>query len=74
MGIGSGSPCPKTAVCVRKLSPDSSVAETAMSNEILFYDISIQSPTHPTKCYAPNALYECPQNNRHLRLILRSDI
>ena len=32
-----------------------------MSNEILFYDISIQSSTRPTKCYAPNTLYESPK-------------
>ena len=35
-----------------------------MSNEILFYDISIQSPTHPNKCYAPNTLYEYPLQRR----------
>jgi len=58
----------------RKPSLDLSVAGTVMSNEILFYDISIQSPSHPNQRCTPNTLYEYPKNNRHLRLILRSDI
>jgi len=32
-----------------------------MSNEILFYDVSIQSSVRANKCFAPNTLYECPQ-------------
>ena len=44
-------------VCNPKTISSSTVA-FAMSNEILFYDASIQSPTRPNKCYAPNTLYE----------------
>ena len=41
-----------------------------MSNEILFYDLSIQSPVHPNKCFAPSTLYAHSKNGRHPRLTL----
>lgn len=31
-----------------------------MANEILFYDVSIQSPVRTNKCFAPNTLYDYP--------------
>ena len=34
-----------------------------MSNEILLYDLSIQSSVRSNKCFAPNTLYEFPQTN-----------
>ena len=34
-----------------------------MSNEILFYDLSIQSSVHSNKCFAPNTLYAHSQNS-----------
>ena len=37
-----------------------------MSNQIIFYDASIQSSVRSNKCYAPNTLYEYPQpTNTH---------
>ena len=45
-----------------------------MSNEIIFYDASVQSSARSNKCYAPNTLYEYPQNTRNLRLTLRLGI
>ena len=32
-----------------------------MSNEILFYDASVQSSVRPNKCFAPNTLYANPR-------------
>ena len=34
-----------------------------MSNEILFYDLSIQGPVRANKCFAPNTLYVSLSNN-----------
>ena len=42
-----------------------------MSNEILFYDVTIQSSVRPNKAFTPNTLYEYPQTDRYSRLILR---
>ena len=37
-----------------------------MSNQIIFYDASIQSSVRSNKSYAPNTLYEYPQpTNTH---------
>ena len=41
-----------------------SLSSTIMSNEIIFYDASIQGPVRPNKCYAPNTLYVYSQNNQ----------
>ena len=39
---------------------------STMSNQIIFYDASIQSSVRSNKCYAPNTLYEYPQpTNTH---------
>ena len=40
-----------------------------MSNEILFYDLSIQSSVRANKCFAPNTLYGYPSHNQSSRLI-----
>ena len=42
----------------------------AMSNEILFYDLSIQSPVRSNKCFAPNTLYAHFRNSQRLQLTL----
>jgi hypothetical protein len=42
----------------------------AMSNEILFYDVSVQTSVRPNKCFAPNTLYEYSQNNQHPQLMV----
>ena len=41
-----------------------------MSNEILFYDLSISSSIRTGKCFAPSTLYVHSKNSRHPRLIL----
>ena len=40
-----------------------------MSNEILFYDLSIQSPVLANKSLTPNTLYDYPSHNLSSRLI-----
>ena len=32
-----------------------------MSNEIIFYDLTIQSSVRANKCFAPNTLYALPE-------------
>jgi len=47
---------------------------TPMSNEILFYDLSIQSSVRPNKCFSQNTLYERPRNSWRPRLTLLSPV
>ena len=35
-----------------------------MSDLILFYDLTVQSPVRANKCVAPNSLYDTPSNHR----------
>ena len=41
-----------------------------MSNEILFYDLSVQSSVRSNKCFSPNTLYAHPQTSRRPQLTL----